>query len=470
MCPQCYTQFNLPPKGVAGLSTNFTLVNLTELYKIHETTNNPNTSQEEAVLKCESGLDEDAAVAKCLQCDHYLCRSCANLHRKLRIFTDHRVLSLSEISDNVQTLEQTRYCPSHDKEELKLYCLTCREVVCRDCTIVTHKSHDFNFIRDVHDDLLKELTDAADKVESKKLKFLSSVDMLEDIITNTTENARKTKHIISSCFNAEIAKLEKRRDELNSKVEKIKLSEVEILAQRKDMLQGRCTTMNHSVSFATQLVSSASKTDLALMSKQALCQLNQLIEKEDTFEEPLSSVKWAIHKEADLFDFRVHRAPRVVLIGLDKNLVLGKNTVLIKLVDGCACISPEVKVEVALQRQKKCTVHIDQINENTWQALFFASLPGTAQVMVEVCGVPVEGSPFQLECSSVIPNGVSVRRGPGWSWGDQDGGPGNRGVFVGYNTVANNLMVYIKWDGKDSSEMYRWGMGGIYDIEIAPPQ
>ena len=71
-CPQCKVEHVLPPQGIEGFTTFFTINNLLELLKIHK------SSGEKP--KCTSGLDENFAVARCLTCSDYLCEGCLKIH------------------------------------------------------------------------------------------------------------------------------------------------------------------------------------------------------------------------------------------------------------------------------------------------------------------------------------------------------------------------------------------------------
>ena len=95
-CPKCRTQHDLPPKGVEGFSTNFTITNLVELLNIH-TDEDSLTTTPVAVLKCENEVDDNPAASKCLDCNYYLCEECTTLHKKQRATKHHKIASLTEI-------------------------------------------------------------------------------------------------------------------------------------------------------------------------------------------------------------------------------------------------------------------------------------------------------------------------------------------------------------------------------------
>lgn len=63
--------------------------------------------------------------------------------------------------------------------------------------------------------------------------------------------------------------------------------------------------------------------------------------------------------------------------------------------------------------------------------------------------------------------GNTVRRGPDWSWGDQDGGAGNLGTVIGGVTTAG--AVRVKWWKNSHVNDYNWGSNDRIDLEIVSP-
>eukprot|EP01062_Namystynia_karyoxenos_P039402 TRINITY_DN28647_c0_g1_i2.p1 TRINITY_DN28647_c0_g1~~TRINITY_DN28647_c0_g1_i2.p1 ORF type:complete len:311 (+),score=81.13 TRINITY_DN28647_c0_g1_i2:82-933(+) len=77
-----------------------------------------------------------------------------------------------------------------------------------------------------------------------------------------------------------------------------------------------------------------------------------------------------------------------------------------------------------------------------------------------ILGPPPQTAAPAAETGVVLP-GARVKRGPGWDWGDQDGGAGNLGTV----TAARALSVDVDWD-RGGAGVYRWGIGGVYDLEV----
>ena len=445
-----------------GLSANFTFSNLVDLLNMHDADN------KESRLICESGLDSLPAAGRCVECEEYLCESCIGMHRKLKKFTTHKILLMADIKrGGVQVLEQKRYCADH-KEELKLYCRTCEKVICRDCTIVTHKQHDYAFIKDVKEELAAVMENLTAKVEACRGEFQQQSQLLDRAIAVLMKNAEDTETEITRVFTNYIQKLELCRDALLKKIAEQKTTDLNHLSAEKNAAEHTMSNMSSAVAFTQKMLSSASPTDLALMSKQTMTQLKHLANTHtDTHAVPRPTA-WGFHQEKNLLQFSVHKSVAAI-INLDDKFSLGRNVAYVRLHGDAICSDPRVEANIVLPFGATCSdLNISQADKKSWYISFFIPLPGQVSLSVSVCGVPAEGSPCSLQCRSVLTPGALVRRGPHWQWSDQDGGPNSVGRFIGYQPHTNNCCALVQWNNKERSIGYRWGAGDMYDIELLP--
>ncbi len=63
--------------------------------------------------------------------------------------------------------------------------------------------------------------------------------------------------------------------------------------------------------------------------------------------------------------------------------------------------------------------------------------------------------------------GLRVVRGPGWKWGDQDGGEGNAGTVVAISaaTKANPAKATVVWDC-GMKEEYPSNSDGSFELRV----
>ena len=98
--------------------------------------------------KCDHCVRSDnAAVAFCVNCCEFLCKSCEDHHRMWRKTMKHEIVAagaeMSKGSENVLSSfpEPPMCCSDHSDEVLKFYCKNCEKLVCRDCMVLQHSAH-----------------------------------------------------------------------------------------------------------------------------------------------------------------------------------------------------------------------------------------------------------------------------------------------------------------------------------------
>ena len=145
-------------------------------------------------LKCLICLDT-YTDPKLLQCKHVFCRDClvglaGRYPQGLPCPTCRRVTpippagvaglqhafqtnSLLEILQEHKKVKQDiLYCPQHRSRELELYCETCEELICPQCTIQQHNGHKYNLIDEVFEKHKQDIVTSLNPVEQQlKLAF-----------------------------------------------------------------------------------------------------------------------------------------------------------------------------------------------------------------------------------------------------------------------------------------------------------
>ena len=282
-CPQCKVVHELPPEGIDGFTTFFTINNLLELLRIHE-----NASAETPVesIKCSSGLDENPAVARCLTCSMYLCESCHTIHRKWKTGKKkHDMKTLDEIKQSdkktgVKSFHKMLHCAceDHEDEVLKFYCKTCKKVMCVICAMVTHKNHDFTEIRKMRSELEKQLEKQIAEVQAMERKFQNHQKYTENLLRICNEAAKSSEKEINKAFDEVIAAFEARRTQLLTDVHKIHESEVKKITIESEKLACSLSRLSGSIQFTKQLLDNGDDVEVAAVSDQTIQTLSSLTE------------------------------------------------------------------------------------------------------------------------------------------------------------------------------------------------
>uniref|UniRef100_A0A1X7UZ95 Uncharacterized protein n=1 Tax=Amphimedon queenslandica TaxID=400682 RepID=A0A1X7UZ95_AMPQE len=168
-CPTCRHCTELPEEGARAFPVAFTLNNLKKRYSLMKKVADPQQ------VTCDNCTTANA-TEYCKDCNQFLCTECIFTHKKWALFANHQLTSLdkvtaSDVSSISQLLapakqEATLTCSTHNKK-MKLYCETCDSVICRDCTVRTHKDHEYDLVSASYTKHCRELEGSLNPVKGK---------------------------------------------------------------------------------------------------------------------------------------------------------------------------------------------------------------------------------------------------------------------------------------------------------------
>ena len=146
-CLTCKHTSPLPEKGAEGLPQN---VHLSYEAKIGEYVSKIHS---EECLNCdECDRSEPQPITSfCCTCRGFLCTDCDHQHTISRRLKTHKIFSLEEAREMKDIAKELKQfvspppvtCPQHSDMEIKIFCTTCSMLVCMQCTVVTHRGHEF---------------------------------------------------------------------------------------------------------------------------------------------------------------------------------------------------------------------------------------------------------------------------------------------------------------------------------------
>ncbi|XP_066274689.1 uncharacterized protein [Branchiostoma lanceolatum] len=178
-CPTCQSKFLLPGGVVAGLKSNVLVQNVrgtVDVYKLLDT-------KDAEDISCCSCEPREKATHWCLECCEFFCTDCVAAHQRLKPTRGHELLGKDELRERIAagvavTTQQGPTCSKHNGEILKFYCKTCREPVCRDCSILKHREHVYDYLPDIVGDIKQTLNKHLSLAEEKIDECTKSKDKL----------------------------------------------------------------------------------------------------------------------------------------------------------------------------------------------------------------------------------------------------------------------------------------------------
>ena len=227
----------------------------------------PNISQtaEEIVKKLEEQLNCSIClgtytVPKLLQCNHVFCRDClVGLARKnpqglscptcrqVTPIPPSRVEGLQSAFQTKQFLEildqhekvkhDILYCQQHQNRELVLYCETCEELICFQCTIQQHHTHKYNLIGEVFEKHKQEIISSLNPAEQQQTLSRKALEKLDVRCREITDQQAALQAQIHKSSQQLHEIIDLREKELTNKLKYITQEKLSKLASQRQQIE-----------------------------------------------------------------------------------------------------------------------------------------------------------------------------------------------------------------------------------------
>ena len=254
-CPECRRGTVLPQNDPDQLPTAFFVNRMKELRTKMEKAQ----GRMEAVCEMCSGAK---AVAFCRQCTDFICNDCAKLHRKLKVFAGHEVVTLQELKEGGAKKIPLKeappsMCKDHD-EQLKIYCFDCSHLICRDCIIYDHAGHKSEFVKKSAPQYKKTLKESLAPLAKIQTNISAATREVEKVEREVSEQHKAVTGTIEQSFKQLHEILHKREKQLLDRASELKQQKLDNLgAQKKGFalatseIQGLAEFVERSVENAT---------------------------------------------------------------------------------------------------------------------------------------------------------------------------------------------------------------------------
>ncbi|XP_036960014.1 E3 ubiquitin-protein ligase TRIM33 isoform X2 [Acanthopagrus latus] len=251
-------------------------------YFVKDTTEATSTSDEKAAQVCTSCEDNAGTIGFCVECGEWLCKTCVEAHQRVKITKDHKIRTKEDAdadaaSESVSTSGQRPvFCPVHKQEPLKLYCETCDTLTCRDCQLLEHKEHRYQFLEEAFQNQKGIIETGVNKLQEKKNYVHYSVTQVQSRIKELNETHKKVEHEIKIAVFTLINEINKKGKSLLQQLESVtKERTMRLMAQHKDTTL-LAQQIHHVLSFCSWAITTGSSTALLYSKRLILFQLRQL--------------------------------------------------------------------------------------------------------------------------------------------------------------------------------------------------
>ena len=400
-CPECRSDTLLPGNDLNQLPTAFFVNRMKELH----------TKMEKAHGKVEALCEQCSggkATAFCRHCTEFICEECVKSHQKLKVFAGHKVTSLEELKKG-ETKEilikkpPPPTCKDHD-EQMKIYCFDCNRLICRDCIVIEHKEHKYDFVKK-----------AAPKTKEKLTENLAPLKEIQVSLHGVTQTIKSTKSAVEAQGESVATTIERSFNELHEIIEQCKR---ELLENAASMMKGKLDRLSVQekgfdmasdmvqslVDFVEQNIENATEEELMSIHTQVMNRISEETKKHQCSRaelEPvekgniIAKVKCAeelqklCQSNTILLEFSIEGSGIIEDVEYDKPV---HATIL------CKSLNP-TSVEfrlTSLHDQSVTPVEVKQNYNGVYEVEYVPRVRGQHKLEITANGLPVPGSPFPV--------------------------------------------------------------------------
>ena len=215
---------------------------------------------------CNSG---DLPVNRCTTCCSFLCEFCSQAHLRGRGTSSHSILSLEEAKKmGSVAMAKPSLCREHKGELMKLFCVTCDKAICRDCTVVEHREHEYTFVREAYSSGRESLLNIISETKTMVPMLEQALQSVSDVKTRVQCHAKQTMQDVTKCCDDLTASVNIRRQRLIHMTEELKALKLKALEIQHEELETALASVKTSVEFTEKALKNGSEVEVLNMHKQ----------------------------------------------------------------------------------------------------------------------------------------------------------------------------------------------------------
>ena len=420
-CPNCRRETRLPQEGVAGLPPAFYINHLFEVRDTLQKVKDPNK------LRCEQ-CEDGNAKGYCRDCGEFVCEACIIMHRKWKKFAEHEIATLGQIEANVAQLAPPKKvvmkCSKHPSEELKIYCETCNELICRDCTVKAHRDHQFDLVGDCFPKHRDAIIASLQPIKQQLDIVSQAVAEVDARSTRLAENGDGIKRDVQVATSELIRALKAREQQLMAEVDQIVGQTSKTLAAQRDHYQLTQTQLASCLEFVEESLRTGSPQEVLSMKKPVVERVQQMAKEfqPNRFQPRPEEI---IHFSHEQLTDACKRFGKTVITSIcpEKCYATGEGveracpgkvaTFTVHTVDedGKTCEHPNVPITAELVSHGggatvKCQVA--RREDHTYQLTYQPQSRGQHDLHVKVYRRPIKDSPFTVAVRKAAPDCLGV--------------------------------------------------------------
>ena len=341
----------------------------------------------------------------------------------MKSFSSHEVVSLEDLKQGrareIATKEPpTKKCDVHEKP-LIIFCFDCNSLICRDCTVKTHKDHEFEFSTVSAPDIKIKLLDHLSPLRSAVNSLSSAVGDIQNTKQEVEAQGKSVADTIHTSFDQLQLVLQLRKQQLLHEAASRVEEKIDKLSAQEKKLTLANAQVQSVIEYTERFVSECSANEVMNMQTEIRRRIEREVEEYSKSEESLEPVEEAdtgvevvcvedlqrlCQTKANITRLAVDPAKCTVRGEGRETAEVGKTaevTLTTKLTNNK---TPRYSVAVVSELKSlrdgsvvKCTV--DQSGPGEYNIKYTPTVRGRRELTVSVDGQQVEGSPFSMSVS-----------------------------------------------------------------------
>jgi tripartite motif-containing protein 45 len=221
------------------------------------------------------------AAFRCSDCGVFLCEPDRQAHQRAKGTKSHQIVPIEELGTSpALSLRSPSMCFEHPKEELKLFCNSCSKPICRDCTLLEHKSHEFVFLSEVSSKEKEELEKLLAVVRTQIETLEKGLGSVKEAKKKVSQKTKLVSEDIGKCFDEIRDNVEMRRKVLLYQIEAIQGQKMNSLQTQETALEKALGEFRDSFAFVEKLMKEGNDVEILAMKKEMVSRLSELKKQE----------------------------------------------------------------------------------------------------------------------------------------------------------------------------------------------
>ncbi|XP_020911785.1 E3 ubiquitin-protein ligase TRIM33-like [Exaiptasia diaphana] len=266
-------------------------------------------------LSCENCTSNDAAKGRCSDCCVLLCDFCLKAHQRFKDTQEHKIMSLEEVKkQGAPAMTQQVKCDKHKGEVKKLYCESCQQLICRDCTIIDHREHQFQFIDEVAGRLTENLKCSAQNAVQARSKVEGTRKTVREMKEKIKTKCDNTLKEIEDAVQEQIAFLMNKEKELKEEVKRIADNKTKVLDEQDKELTQKLNGLDNSIQFTQKVLQDGNNINILSVSSEANSRLVTLTNQVPYIEnQPREQDDFSLQHDRDNFQSTVENGMKIII-------------------------------------------------------------------------------------------------------------------------------------------------------------